>query len=55
MVSHLTDNDNEENEVSNDKPSYNDFQNSFNDLHDECINLSRLCTRKKKIMSSLES
>jgi len=31
-----------------------EIQNEFNEFHDECLKLSRLCTKQKKIVSSLE-
>lgn len=31
------------------------LQNVFIGLHDECLNLSRICTKQNKIISSLES
>lgn len=51
--------DDEENEVSdsesNDMPSYDELQNSFHELHEECLKLSRKCSNKKKLILSLES
>lgn len=51
MVSHVCDDD----EVSNNKPSYEELHDAFSDLHDECLKLSRLCTKQKKTISSLKS
>jgi len=31
-----------------------EIQNEFNEFHDECLKLSWLCTKQKKIVSSLE-
>jgi len=56
MVSHYS--DDEENEVSdfelNFKPSYEELQNAFNELYEECINLSKTCAKQKKQIVSLE-
>lgn len=42
-------------EVSSEKTSYDELHNIFNDLYDKCLKLSRLFTKQKKIISSLES
>lgn len=39
MVLHHFDDDEVSNFESSDKPSYDELQNSFNDLDDECIKL----------------
>jgi len=50
MASHQSDDENQA--VSNNKPSHDKLQNTFN----ECLKLYRLCTKQKKIIvSSLES
>lgn len=43
MASHYS--DSKDKEVSNDKPSYDELKNSFNKLHDGCLNISRMCTK----------
>lgn len=43
MTSHHSDDKNQK--VSNNKPSYDELQNTFNELHDKCLKLSRLCTK----------
>lgn len=57
MASHHS--NDEENEVSdseiNDIPSYDELQNAFHELHEECLNLSRKFSKQKKIILSLES
>ena len=53
MASHHS--DNEENEVSDSeliKPQ--ELHNAFDELHKECINLSRTCAKQKKLIVSLE-
>jgi len=49
---------NDEQEVSdyelNDKPSYEELQNAFHELHEECLNLSRTCAKQKNLILSLE-
>lgn len=56
MASHHS--DDEENEVSdseiNDKRSHEELQNAFNELYEECINLSKTCAKQKKQIVSLE-
>lgn len=56
MASHHS--DDEENEVSdselNYKYSYEELQNAFNELYEECINLSKTCAKQKKQIVSLE-
>jgi len=52
MDSHQSDDENQE--VSINKPSHDELQNEFNEFHDECLKLSRLCTKEKKLVSSLE-
>jgi len=56
MASHQS--DYEENEVSdselNYKYSYEDLQNAFNELYEECINISKTCAKQKKQIVSLE-
>lgn len=50
--SHHSDDDDE---ISNDESYYDELYDAFNDLHAECLKLSRLCFKQKKIISSLES
>lgn len=56
MTSHHS--DNEENKVRDSKineiPSNDELQNSFHELHEECLNLSRKCSKQKKLILSLE-
>src|ERR1044072_5689147 len=46
-------------EVSDDsstfKPSYDELQNAFSELHEECIRLSRLVAKQKSAITFLES
>jgi len=55
MASHHSD---DEEEVSDSeltyKPSYEELQNAFNELYEECINLSKTCAKQKKQIVSLE-
>ena len=54
MATHQSDD-----EVSDDnstfKPSYDELQNAFSDLHEECIRLSRLVAKQKSAITFLES
>lgn len=47
--------DDEENEVSDLEPSYDELHNAFLELHGKCLKLSRTCSKQKKIILSLES
>jgi len=38
----------------NDKPSYEELQNAFHELHEECSTLSRTCAKQKNLILSLE-
>src|ERR1044072_1960967 len=53
MATHQSDD-----EVSDDnstfKPSYDELQNAFSDLHEECIRLSRLVAKQKSAITFLE-
>lgn len=50
LVSHHFDDDNE---VNNDKLSYDELHDAFNNLHDECLKLYRLNVKQTKIIASL--
>lgn len=55
IVSHHSDDDDKvSNFDSSDKPSYDELQDLFNNLHDECIKFYRLYTKQKEIISSLK-
>lgn len=47
MVPHQNDDDEVDYVDSIDKHSYDEFQDTFNDLNDEYLKLSKLCDKKK--------
>lgn len=57
MVSHHSDDDDEEvsDFVSINKLFYDELHDAFNNLYDECLKLSKLNAKQKKIISSLET
>jgi len=54
MVSHHSDDDQEVNDSELIKPSYEELQNAFDELHEECINLAKTRAKQKKLIVSLE-
>jgi hypothetical protein len=55
MASHNSDDDEVSNFDSNDKPSYDELQNAFNELYEELLKLSRKYSNQNKLILSLES
>lgn len=55
MVSHHSNDDDVSDFDSINKPSYDELHDVFIDLYDECLKLSKLNDKQKKIISSLES
>lgn len=61
MASHHFGYDDDDNEVSNDKPSYDELHDAYNDLNVKCLNLSKFSVNhnvvsitkkaKKKVVS----
>lgn len=46
IVSHHSDDGDKVNNFDlSDKPSYDELQDFFNDLHDKCLKLSRICAK----------
>lgn len=55
MASHHSDDENEVSDADLDNPSFLELQDAFIELHKESLRLSKLCSKQKIIIESLES